>query len=43
MLLIKITEEEAILQQKLAAAQTGHVYDDDKEALADFMTIHWAW
>jgi len=40
---VSITREEAIDRQKAAAAQKGCVYEDDAEALHDFIRIHWAW
>lgn len=40
--LIKISVEEAILNQKCAAGEYGYVYESDEEALEDFISIHWA-
>lgn len=40
---IVITTEEAIKRQKEAALQYGCCYVNDKEALEDFIVIHWAW
>jgi len=39
----EISPEEAIKLQREAALQHGCCYVNDKEALEDFMTIHWAW
>jgi hypothetical protein len=39
----KLTVKEAIEHQKDAAERHNHVYQSDKEALRDFITIHWAW
>lgn len=41
--IVRVTEEEAIRRAKAYAAQKGHVYPNDQEALTDFMVIHWAW
>ena len=41
---VSLTEEIAIkTQQEVALKANGFVYGNDEEALADFMTIHWAW
>jgi hypothetical protein len=41
---ISVTEEIAIKSQKeVALKANGYVYKNDEDALADFMTIHWAW
>lgn len=38
-----ITVKEAIARQNQAALLRGHNYKSDKEALDDFIAIHWAW
>ena len=38
-----VSREEAIARQKTAAAKRGYIYETDVEALADFMTVNWAW
>jgi hypothetical protein len=38
-----ITEREAILRQHKTANSRGHYYNNDIEALQDFITINWAW
>lgn len=40
---IRITEEQAIKLTKEAAFKNDHIYKNDEEALADFMTVNWAW
>ena len=41
---VSLTEEIAIkTQQEVALKANGFVYKNDEDALADFMTIHWAW
>ncbi len=41
---VSLTEEIAIKTQKeVALKANGFVYENDEEALADFMTIHGAW
>ena len=42
-ILCRITREEAISAQKMAGEAKGYTYANDKMALEDFMTIHWAW
>jgi len=39
---IRVSEEEAIRQSKLYATKKGYVYKNDREALIDFIVIHWA-
>lgn len=37
-----ISEEEAIFLQKKSVPE-GFGYDNDQDALEDFMIVHWAW
>lgn len=37
-----IDEETAIEAQKEAAAQSGHIYESNEDALDDFRVVHWA-
>lgn len=40
---IEVTEKEAIKQAKAGAFKAnGYIYNNDQEALNDFITIHWA-
>lgn len=39
----KITINEAINRAKAAAQKCDHIYDNDADALTDFLLIHWAW
>jgi hypothetical protein len=41
--LFRLTEEQAIAEQRTHAARHGHTYSDDAEALADFIALNWAW
>ena len=40
--LIRITTSVAIEQQKQSAFFAGYVYDNDQDALNDFIVVHWA-
>ena len=40
---IRITEDEAILRSKESAAKQGYTYPNDNEALIDFIVVNWAW
>ena len=40
---IRISEEEAISKTKeMALKKHNYTYTDDREALADFIAVHWA-
>ena len=39
----RIAELDAITIVKNVAAKRGYTYPNDKEALRDFIVIHWAW
>lgn len=39
---VSISKYDAIKYQRRAAKANGFKYEDDEEALEDFMTIHWA-
>ena len=39
---VKISEQEAIEVQRNSALHKSYAYASDAEALADFMTVHWA-
>ena len=38
-----VTESTAISAMKATAAEKQYVYLNDEQALADFMTVHYAW
>lgn len=40
--LIRITKSAATEQQKQSAFLSGYVYDNDEDALNDFIVVHWA-
>lgn len=42
---VTLTEQEAITKQKetVYTVRDNFSYDDDAEALLDFITVHWAW
>lgn len=40
--LLRITKSAAIEQQKQSAFLVGYVYDNDQDALIDFLVVHWA-
>lgn len=45
---VTLTEQEAITRQKESVQKyknlkPGFSYDDDAEALLDFIAVHWAW
>jgi len=39
----KVTVDYAIQFAKLAAEQMSFYYENDEQALQDFLTVHWAW
>lgn len=39
---IRIARSTAIAQQKHSALLGGYVYNNDEEALIDFIVVHWA-
>lgn len=39
----RLTEAEAVAQQRAVAKMRGVEYATDAEALDDFMATHWAW
>lgn len=40
---VRIPNAVAIQRAKLAAAQRGYTYPNDRAALDDFLVVHWAW
>jgi hypothetical protein len=40
---IRISEEDAIAEMKSYGKTQNREYQNDQEALQDFITLHWAW
>ena len=39
---VRVTKEEAIAKAKMLAEYHNFTYDNDEEALQDFIAVHWA-
>ena len=40
---LRMSYEDTAKSQHFRAKKDGHFYDNDQQAVEDFMVVHWAW